>query len=109
MANDVVQDGDLAGVFSDWDSVTYTKAGIPHGSNRTISVDGIFRSRAYDENGIEVYSPTFRCETSSVADISNGARITVFAEDFSDAGQEFMVVGKRANNLGTIYLQLEKV
>jgi len=109
MANGVVQPGDLASVFADWDSVTYTKSGVPHGSNRTVSVNGIFSSTAFDENGIEVYAPIFRCEKSTVSDITHGAKITVFAEDFDSTGQEFKVVGVQDNQLGTVRLQLEKV
>ena len=109
MANGVVQAGDLAGVFSDWDTATYTPEGTPHGSNKTVSVDGIFSSTAFDENGVEVYSPMFRCETAKVADLSHGAKLTITAPGFAEMGQEFTVVSKKANNLGTVYLRLEEV
>lgn len=109
MANGVVQPGDLAGVFSDWDTATYTPKGQPHGSNKTACVDGIFSSTAFDENGVEIYSPSFRCEAVNVKDVTHGARLTITAEGFPVEGQDFIVVGKRVNKLGTVYLTLEIV
>lgn len=78
-------------------------------SNKTVCLDGIFSSTAYDENGVEVYSPSFRCEASNVREVTHGARLTISAEGFPIEGQDFTVVGKRVNKLGTVYLTLEVV
>jgi hypothetical protein len=68
---------DLAAVFNDWDTATYTPVGFAHPSVNTITVQGIFHYDYIDVNGITTNHPTFRVSTDIIQTPRDGDHLSL--------------------------------